>query len=172
MSQASGGEYPRYDRVRAEFDDAFSRFRAFVARENLGPLCPNQWELTYVNQILKGGLWNSPEGWGRIFRHPEILAVRLGDVSVETFSLNWHGEIRPKRGRLHIDVQHGKLVLPDGSPNGPETVTLTLTSRGPANSDSELNEGLNCGHDAIIAAFRDLTSETAQAHWGLTDANS
>jgi uncharacterized protein (TIGR04255 family) len=163
MGKPGCKDYPRYEKVKAEFDQSFAKFLDFLKEESLGELRPNQWELTYINQILKGGVWTTIADCGRLFRRPEMILPRLGDISLETFTLNWHGEIPPKRGRLHLDVQHGRFE----TPTGPETITITLTARGPANSNSEVNSGIDRGHTVILGAFRDLTSDVAQAQWGL-----
>ena len=60
----AGRTYPRYEKVRTEFSDVYGRFLEFVRGEGLGELRPNQWEVTYLNHILKGTVWREPNDWG------------------------------------------------------------------------------------------------------------
>ncbi len=165
MAQGQDSHYPRYTVICPEFVNALSDFRRFLTEELIGEFRPNQWELTYINQVAKGDLWTTPADWARVFRRPEMLPLRLGIVPMETVSFAWRGVIQPNRGRLHVEIQRGQLAVPEGQ----ETLTITLTARGPANSDAELSDGLGHGHNAIIGGFRDLTSDQALARWGLTD---
>ena len=60
-----GREYPRYEqKVRDGFVWALQCFIDFVIREELGDFRPNQWEVTYLNHIPKGTVWNTPNDWG------------------------------------------------------------------------------------------------------------
>jgi uncharacterized protein (TIGR04255 family) len=163
-----GEVYPRYDTVRPEFDREFAAFRRFLEVHGFGRLQPNQWEVTYINQILKGTLWTRPEEWGRAFRRPEIATAMLGGHGGETFSWGWHGEISPRRGRVHVEVQQGIWDTPER----PETITLNITCRGAVSAELDFGAGLDLGHVALNATFQDVVSDYALAYWGLNDANA
>jgi uncharacterized protein (TIGR04255 family) len=163
MAQPGGGDYPLYETVRAEFDAALEKFREFLAREGLGELKPNQWELTYINQILKGTLWDNPQDLAAVFRYPGVALPRLGLASLESTSASWTGEIAPQHGRLHVAIQKGRM----NTPAGPETVSLTLTARGATVPDLDLGAGLDLGRRVVNAAFRQLVSDDALRYWGL-----
>ncbi len=162
-----GGEYPRYREVRPGFDRIWEEFQRFLAEEALGETRLNQWEVTYVNQIPKGLLWNSPADWAKLFRSPVTLSVGAAPVMLESFGGEWHYEIRPQRGRLHVLIQHGRL----SGPASREVLRLTLTARGPIRGDGNdglsLDDGLNLGRAVIVRTFKDLTSDKAHACWGL-----
>ncbi len=164
---ANGGGYPRYHAVRPEFDGVLDAFRRFLAEESLGEIRPNQWEITYVNHVPKGSVWNDPADWARLFRSPIFLPASAKVASLESFGGEWHYEIQPRRGRLHVQVQHARLA----TAGGPEVLRLTLTARGPVQEGEEagrgLDEGLNLGRATIVKAFKELTSDEAHCFWGL-----
>jgi uncharacterized protein (TIGR04255 family) len=163
-----GDQYPRYQKVRPGFDCALEKFEQFLADERLGTLRPNQWEVTYVNHIPKGTVWNEPQDWQSLFRFPLMPSANAGDLQLESVSGAWHFVIEPRRGRLHAHLQHGRK----GGATGEEILVLTLTARGPAGGKDDeqglaLDEGLDCGREAIVKAFAELTSEKAHEYWGL-----
>ena len=163
----AGGDYPRYKNVRPEFQARFDDFERFVAAESLGTVDLNQWEVTYVNHLPKGSVWNDPRDWARLFRQVEVMPATVADAELESLEGNWHYEIVPRRGRLHVRIQHAR-ARDDG---GNELLVLTLTARGPVELATgetvSLEEGLNLGHETIVRAFCDLTSDAAHDYWGL-----
>lgn len=161
------GEYPRYKNVRPDFDTVFRRFRDFVEERGFGPLVPNQWEITYVNQMPKGTVWNVPSDWASVFRG--LPGAKRADDEVcllEAFGGHWHFEIKPQRGRLHVDIQYGH----GGQRQSPECVAMMLTARGPISKElppqQAIDEGLNLGHEVIVTSFVDMTSDEAHKFWG------
>ncbi|MBI3837665.1 MAG: TIGR04255 family protein [Planctomycetia bacterium] len=163
-----GVEYPRYPKVREQFDSILDRFRAFARREELGELTPNQWEVIYINRIPKATVWHSPADWG--FFRPLREHVALSLVHLESFLGEWHYEIPEQRGRLHANFRH--VREPDASAK--ESVILTLTARGGVGGDqnlASLGEGLDLGHETIVISFKELMSDYANNWWGLKDVN-
>jgi uncharacterized protein (TIGR04255 family) len=160
--------YPTYRTMRAEFDALFAAFCNFVVTAKLGQVAPNQWELTYVDQIHSGPLWETPADWHRIF--PGLLPAKgsLGGHALESIGGEWHYVIEPARGRIHFLLQSGRT---EPGPTGTEVLSLQTTARGPIRQETgwDLNDGLELGHDAIIAAFMDMTSAEAHKAWGLEE---
>ena len=167
-----GSEYPSYHKVRPEFDWALDLFRQFLANQpprepqsEPWELQPNQWEVTYVNHIPRGTVWEQPQDWTRLFPSVAVLPAERPPVRLESLGGQWHYEIEPQRGRLHVNVSHGWRKKPDEC----ELLVLNLTARGPVGSRGEdglgLDEGLQLGHEIIVKAFRDLTSKRAQEYW-------
>ncbi|MCC7290571.1 MAG: hypothetical protein IT449_00755 [Phycisphaerales bacterium] len=163
-----GIEYVRYAANRPKFDAVLVAFRAFLSGENLGEPKPNQWEVTYVNHIPKGTVWQSPEDWARLFVGMPQVAPDLGSVNLETMSGAWHYVIPDRRGRLHVDLKHAKL---DADPAS-EILRATLTARGPIGASSAgesctLEEGIELGRRIIVLGFKAMFSEEAHTTWGL-----
>jgi len=158
-------EYPRYRIVRPEFDSVLGDFAALVADRGLGALVPTQWEVTYVNHMPKGSVWEGPEEWPLVFRSlPGLAAVPAG-MRLEGFGGHWHFEIKPQRGRLHVELQHAFV----GGAEKVEALVMKLTARGPVDAQERsiaaASECLDLGHDAIVTAFEQLTSERAHEYW-------
>lgn len=167
-----GGKYPRYSKVRDGFLSTLSCFVAFVTAEELGEFAPNQWEVTYVNQIPRGTVWNTPDDWG-FFKPLGGVPTIENVVDGESFGGEWHFVIPPKQGRLHIAWQYGKGAT--AGPGGTEDfIRITLTARGPILPTSDgieaISEGLDLGRATIVRSFHDLMSDEANHHWGLNDS--
>jgi len=162
----AGGVYPRYETVRQGFHAALEQFVKFLDREKLGDFRPNQWEVTYLNHIVKGTVWNTPSDW-RFFRPLCGLPSIEGLVYGESFSGEWHFVIPERRGRLHIQWEHAVRSEPQET----EVIVLTLTARGPLGRESDLSDGilssLDLGRETIVRAFRDFMSDEANRYWGL-----
>lgn len=158
-----GGEYPRYKSVREEFDRSFETFCRFVAEANLGEVVPNQWELTYIDSIPQGSLWTTPADWHDVLPGLFSPGGRPGGVPLESFGGEWHYEIPPRRGRLHVSVQLARVG------NDPTPVLLLqTTARGPIGTQgaASLEEGLELGHGAAVETFVEITSDKAHKAWG------
>jgi uncharacterized protein (TIGR04255 family) len=158
-----GGEYPRYHKVLEEFDRHFAAFCHFVGEARLGEVVPNQWELTYIDSIPRGALWKTPADWSEILPGLFSAPVPVASVRLESFGGEWHFEIPPQRGRLHVTVQSAR-VGDDPTP----VLLLQSTARGPIGPEgvSSVKEGLELGHQAAVDLFVGITSGKAQAAWG------
>jgi uncharacterized protein (TIGR04255 family) len=158
-----GGEYPRYRSVRAEFDRYFEAFCRFVADTQLGEVVPNQWELTYIDSIPRGLLWDKPGDWHEVL--PGLLPPPSsgGSVQLESFGGEWHFEIPQQRGRLHISVQLAR-VGDDPTP----VLLVQTTARGPIGKEgvANLGEGLELGHRIALDTFVGFSSDKAHKAWG------
>jgi uncharacterized protein (TIGR04255 family) len=164
-----GATYPSYGGVKQEFGGVVSRFCEFLERERLGKFTPNQWELTYIDHIPRGTLWNSPEEWPRIFRKWSAVPTEHPDLQMESLAAEWHYEIKPRAGRLHLKLATGRIAQPAGNI---EVLIVNTTARGPvkpAETDA-LYEGLDRGHRELVAVFKTLTSDFAQNSWGPNNA--
>ncbi len=162
-----GRDYPRYSRIRPEFNKVLDQFQLFVVNEQLGEMQPNQWEITYVNHLPKGTVWNDPKDWKDIFRDVPGTRDYPGSVRLESFASEWHLEIQPQLGRLHIQLAHGRSDIGDGG----GLLRLTLTARGPIgkhqDGDVDLDKGLELGRKTIVTTFKAITSDSAHKYWGL-----
>ncbi len=157
-----GGEYPRYRKVREEFDHHFETFCRFVDQANLGQVVLNQWELTYIDSIPQGSLWTTPADWHDVL--PGLFSARglPRHVHLESFGGEWHFEIAPQLGRLHVSVQQARL-----GDNPTPTLLLQTTGRGAIGKEgvASLAEGLELGHGAALELFFSITSDKAQNAW-------
>ena len=157
--------YPRYGTIRPGFNGMLERLRCFLTEEGIGELRPNQWEVTYVNHLPRGPIWQAPSDWFKLFNWKAVFTAACEGVPLESIGGgDWHYVISPRRGRLHVTMNHGR----NDGPTGDEVLMLTLTARGgigDRDTDSSIDEGLNLGHSVIVKSFASLTSDEAQRHW-------
>jgi uncharacterized protein (TIGR04255 family) len=156
--------YPRYSAVRAQFDDAFGRFRAFVVEHRLGTVMPVQAEVTYVNHIAgEHGhhskvadlmqLWRGAPS-GRFL--PELEDARLlVQYSIPDAAGNF-------LGRLSANLQPGYVRA-----TAAQILSLTLTARGrPLTPDIDGAFGfLDIGHEWIVRGFAEITTPEMHQLW-------
>lgn len=167
-----GLAYPRYEQMRGEFITVFEQFQQYIVDFACGDLRPNQWEITYVNQIPRDTVWKTVADWGFFLPLRGIPAVEHV-VQGESFGGEWHFTIPGERGRLHIEWRHGKGTS-FNKQDDDEIIRITLTARGPTSlKDREVPailEGLDLGRATIVQAFRNLMSDEANRYWGLKNA--
>ena len=165
-----GGKYPRYNPVADKFFEMFGRFCSYLRDEGFASPAEIQWEVTYVNHIKRGTVWQTPRDW-TFFELLNNCSPVDDRTPLESLVAEWHREIPPQRGRLHINWTHRSSTDKSGHH---EIVVLTLTARGPINvqlSNSTLRHGLDLGHEVIVLTFHDLMSDQANKYWGLIDGN-
>ncbi len=166
-----GREYPRYERVREGFVCALEHLSTFLAQEKLGDFRPNQWEVTYLNHIPQGTVWNTPDDW-TFFRPLALIPTIEGAIRGESFSGGWHFVIPDQIGRLHVEWQHAKKSEPEQQ----EIIVLTFTARGPIEQSEDALQavlaGVDLGRETIVRSFREFMNDTANNYWGLKNADS
>lgn len=167
---AGGEPYPSYAEVRPGFDDYFALLVNTASDSRLAEVTPNQWEVTYVNHIHRGTVWERPEDWANLFGRSAPIASTPANLELESYSCETHFRIPPRKGRLHIHIRHAR----QDPPKGEELLVVTLTARGPIAKESgydlTLQEGLDTGHEAIAAAFESLFSEATLEYWEQANA--
>jgi uncharacterized protein (TIGR04255 family) len=166
-----GDPYPSYSRLRPEFDRLWERFRSFVATVSLGEIVENQWEITYVDHIAKGTVWNGSEDWIKLLRGVPFPGARIAKGRLESFGGEWHFEIEPHLGRVHIRIQHGRGTKPEKDEPA-EILVVTTTARGSIKNSRQagltLDAGLNLGREVVVKLFEAIFSEEAHNYWGKT----
>jgi uncharacterized protein (TIGR04255 family) len=156
--------YPRYSAVFAEFSAQWGKFKNFVTDKALGQIEIDQWEVTYVNHILKGTVWDAPRDWSKLFRGLGLIETSTPGP-VETLGIQTSFQLPDQKGRLHWKLQNALLAEAKPGVNR-EVLRLELTARGPVTEKINLDMGLQLGHDAIIDAFVATTSDEAKKFWG------
>jgi len=156
--------YPSYDAILPEFKDALQRFIGFLDQNEVGQPGFDQWEITYVNHIPQGTLWQSPDDWHQIF--DALLAANTGNrakLQFEGCTGVWRFEIPEKRGRLHVEINQGI----QGDEQKVPIIRLKLTARGAVAEKDGMGyvDGLNLGHETIVKTFEAITSEKCHREW-------
>jgi uncharacterized protein (TIGR04255 family) len=155
--------YPRYKNIYPQFASSLKTFESFLSTAGLGDISPNQWEITYINHIPQGSLWKSPDDWHKVFPGLFNLPGHPDPLRLESISNDWHLEIVPQRGRLHIACKHGKSQDRSG-----EVLVLEFTARGPIDggeTGKAIESGLHLGRRIIVETFVALASDSALKYW-------
>lgn len=152
--------YPRYVNVVQSFHNRFEVFRNFIETANM-VIMPRQYELSYINQIPQGDLWEKVSDLGTIF--PNIhLAFDGRLVLTEPETAYWRTSfvLPNKLGRLYATVRTDAVRNDDKKP----IIVFDLTVRGMANSDSlsDMHEWFDTARQWIVKGFTDLTSKDVQ----------
>lgn len=155
--------YPRFSTLLPEFLELLARWRAFLADQELGDVAGNLWEVSYVNAIERGGVWDTPGDWAKFL--PGLLAApKLGQLgSPSTGALRWRFSTGPS-SYLEISLDH--VLQPSGSG---EALRMMQLARGRLDDTSDVEAGLRAGHGVIVRTFADMSSEAAQRHWGRSE---
>ena len=156
-----GGVYPRYERLRAEFDEDLSEFKGFLAECDLGKIQVNQWELTYVNHIVSGEGWNSHAEIDKVFsmwHQPEVPIPGCAENVEFRASFPIWSDGEQFAGRLHATVRPVTRST-DMKP----MFLFELTARGHL---SDRGDFLALGREWIVRAFAALTTESMHRIWG------
>ena len=161
---AKADAYPRWSTSSAEFTRRSREFSAFLEGRGFGRPDLVQWEVTYVNHLMKGDDWASPKDW------PGLLPGLLGawtptTGSVEALSSDVQLVLPDRRGRVYIELRHAVLT----ADNSTELLTLVLTARGAVTAGHSAESGLELGHKAIVTLFAEVTGATAHQRWGKSE---
>jgi uncharacterized protein (TIGR04255 family) len=166
----TGDQYPRYETIRATFLEELRSFEAFLTKENLGELQPNQCEITYVNHINSGEVW---QDHGQLDRVVTVWRQSYSDNFLkepENVRFNTSYLIREPDGshlgRLYVNLE------PRFDDKRKPILLMKLTARG-----GLLGEGLEgiCGffdkgREWVVRGFASITTEAMHRVWGRCDA--
>jgi len=163
--------YPRFEPIREKFRQEVSVFEQFLKDEGFQPLQVNQCEVTYVNHIEPGAVWESHGQLEKVVRVwagiPDPAFLPEPENAAATFRFIMRDETRAPLGRLHVVVQPAWRKT-DNVP----ILTLNLTARG-----APLSEGIDgafaffdLGREWIVKGFADLTTPEMHTAWGRSDA--
>ena len=154
--------------VLPAFEVAIAGFHDFLHSQGFPPIEPNQWEVTYVNHLLKSREWEAPADWPKLL--PGLIGTAPGTSSgtLEALNCNFRFVLPEDSGRLHVEVHHGFTGLEQ---DAAEILGLQLTARGgigPA-AERDVVKGLATGHSAIVRKFTELTGSEAHMKWERKD---
>lgn len=162
-------EYPHYDQLRAELERVATLWGAFLEARGLPRQPVVQAEVTYVNQIPVEAPLADLSDIGALLRvlRPD-WPLQLGTPEIvqidQRFRLDGPDG---KPARLYLTVAPGLL------PGGADYLSLNLVIRGapagPTTADALV--WMDFGHNQIVNAFADITSEAMRRKWRQQDAS-
>jgi len=154
--------YPGFTGVKELFNDAMSRFGTFLTSRNLGTIKPNLWEVTYINHIPQGTVWNTLADIPMVF--PGLFGEgQCPNGTREAVHSTWSWRLEPTPGRLRVSVQSAKA----NAAGSTDILLVRSVARGPLGSENAptLDEGLNFGRSTVVDTFMGLASEDAKRYW-------
>jgi hypothetical protein len=161
-----GQDYPDFEALYDEFMGYFKVFSEFVKSADKDvELIPNQWEITYINHIPKGDLWESISDWFNVFPGLSIPILKSHQKNLDTLNTQWSITLNDNIGRLHVKLNHAIAPKRD---NNEEIILLDLTARGPISKEADFDKIYQLGHDAIVTTFTEITSDYAHKTWRRT----
>jgi uncharacterized protein (TIGR04255 family) len=161
--KSGAGDYPSYEKLLPEFREQFETFCEFVREAGFSNVGLNQWEVTYVNHLVRGDLWHDVSDWSRVIPRLGMFYASPEGQQFDAFNGTWSLMLGDKKGRLHVGVKHVRV----GSAKGPEAMAIQLIARGPVDEKKgmTLQDGFDLGHAAIVETFTEMTSSDAHKHW-------
>jgi len=158
----SDRQKPSYRELVEHFESTYHLVDAFAKENQIGPLLPNQWELTYVDAFPRPDYWETAADWSAFL--PGLFGQLFGandlGLKLERRAAEWSFEIEPKKARLHISAQAGRW-----GDDARDSLLVTWTGRGAASTFEEVRAGLELGHKKIADAFYSATNPDIYHKW-------
>ncbi|MGB6658107.1 MAG: TIGR04255 family protein, partial [Xanthobacteraceae bacterium] len=123
-----GADYPRFEKMIEVFETGYRKFVSTIDQENLGPVVPNQCEVSYINQIAVSAGQTFWSLFASTFPNCSAGATvaDLGHPEDMTFAMRY---VIPAAGggplgRVTVAAQPAKRA------DGTNIIQFTLTARG------------------------------------------
>lgn len=160
QGMSSDGPYPRYETIEGFFLETYDSFSDYVAQLGHGQVATNQCELTYINHIASGELWERHGQLSKVIRLAGDADKFLPEPEDGQLLFRYRIPHEGKDvGRLYVQVTPGLRPL-DRSP----VIQLNMVARG-----APLGEGregmvsfFRLAHEWIVRGFAAVTTEAAQ----------
>ena len=149
--------YPRYETLRQAFLNETNILIAYLSEQNLGPITPNQCEVSYVNIIRA-----APNGVSlKQFSRVDIPSVGPFEDGAITARYQISGNDGAPVGRIMVQS------TPAVDHVGEQVTHLTITGRGPplAPTIEAAFDFLDQCHVSVVRAFAAVTTDELQLVW-------
>jgi uncharacterized protein (TIGR04255 family) len=166
--RASGeGPYPRYETIEPSFLEVWDKFAEFLEEHSDRPLKARQCELTYINHILAGDLWQHPGQLDKVIRLVGNTGSFLSEPEDGQFTFRYRLRHEERDvGRLYVQAAPA-LTRADRSP----VIQLQLVARGAPLGEGRqgVREFFRLAHQWVVNGFAAVTTDEAQnILWGRT----
>jgi len=152
--------YPHFDDISIMFFENLKKFSDFLSTNDLGSIEPNNFELTYINNIPKG------EGWDDIKLIGKLIPDITWNTNEERFlhdpeAITWQAvfNLPDKMGKLIAKLQTAVRRI-DNHP----LIIFEIAVRGIGSNKTEkgMRDWFSMAHEWIVLSFEDLTANTIQ----------
>jgi len=146
--------YPRYSELFPGFQKSWETFVKFVKEHKIGDLLPDQYELTYLNHIVRGKGWDNVSDISKVF--PQFQRDSEESVLPQPESIAWRRVYRlpGNKGRLYVSMRQG-IIKSAEEP----ILVVELTARG---FDDVMRNWFDMAHEWIVNAFVGVTARDVQ----------
>lgn len=156
--------YRRYKNIRPAFEGSWAQFKQFLQGQGLPAPRPTQYELSYVNHIAAGELWDSARGITDVLPWFSPPRTAAGSIFEPQFAM--HVPVPNCNGRLHVSGQVGVRAR-----DGQQVLAVELIVRGAPTvpgDDADLILWMDEARAQIVRTFVALTGVKARHYWGQT----
>ncbi len=156
-------EYPRYGVLREAFAHDLGLLRDFTERNALGSLVPTTCEITYINHIELAPDLGVEQVLGVLSRDGGGFLPKMEAGSLSARFAITDGE--HARGTLAVNASTATRAGDNAS-----ILALQVTARGNATTGDVAGvlRFLDLGHEWVVRAFAELTTEQMHQRWGRT----
>jgi uncharacterized protein (TIGR04255 family) len=162
-------QYTHYKDLRPKFESDWATFTAFLGSNGLPEPRVFQTEVTYVNHLVRGTVWESYNDLPRLLkplapssgvkekgRSYNFLPAPSGLALNLVYNLDGSG--------VNLTIACNSAVRVDGVEVVQRTVSAKADTSRPGTPS--IWEMLDRCHDAVILGFDDITTDEAHAKWG------
>jgi uncharacterized protein (TIGR04255 family) len=153
--------YPRFEGILDEFMRRWADFCAFCQANALGDPTATHGEVTYVNIIEKGPLWDSPAQWDRVLAFLGAVSDPTDAGELEQVEYAATSRIPGRDARLHVRAEP---ALRQEDMENVLRFALTATGR----LDTQCDQWICFAREAVVRAFACFTTEDAHRVWRRT----
>ena len=163
--------YPRYEKhIRPLFERDYRQFLDFLAKQGIGPIVPNQCEVTYLNMIPLEKVSQPFEATDQVLSFLNFKPLQIDGLQFENAGCTINHTMENKDGTFigRLRVSAGPAIKrTDGSP----AITLNLTARGQPSGDNldGVLKFLDLGRACIVNMFDAMTTTKMHEQWGKTN---
>lgn len=157
--------YPRYPFVIESFRKNYAALGKLASDMGLGPLQPQVLDLTYINVLVRGDLWNDVNDLKTIFRGFGWQPIPSSFLP-QPEGLVFHAEypLPNGQGKLTVKLLHGNRRTDNA-----EIYSFNLSARGigPDTTEAGMRQWFDLAREWIVRGFTDLTTlEIQKSAWG------
>jgi len=162
-----GQAYPRYEHVIESFERVASTIESFFAEHKLGTIDATQYELTYVNHIIKGEGWDSTDDIPNVFSSMNWVQTE-GRFLPRPESVSWQVVFPLPRdnGRLIASLNQ-RARANDQKPV--LVFELKVLGIGSTPEEDSVRSWFDNAHEWIVRGFTDLTTPAMHELWERVD---
>ena len=153
-------EYPRYEHIRAKFEEVFATIKEWAKDEGIGEPVPNQAEAIYVNFVPLKDADGRDCGLSYFFPWLRGL-IGMTEDGLFQFRRRLEDENGDPTARLNFQLQYGT----DEESSRQARLHLHVRGRPKTNSFGDALDMIDAERAIIVRTFAEITSKEAGAIW-------